>query len=126
MSIHLLIHKTNPESCEQISKYLFNRLDAIFPDMVQSYANGQLITVGRGAFIYIDFQCGTDYYRLAGVRPDFYYTDSDDPDILDMLEQGASKCSGKKLDSIDRVINIVGFYMEMLEQIDEYLKEGEV
>lgn len=125
MSIHLLIHKTNPESCEQVSKYLFTRLDAIFPGMARSYANGQLITVGRGGFVYIDFRCGTDYCKLAGVRPDFYYTDSDDPDILDILEQGASKCNGKKLNSIDRVINIVGFYMEMSEQIDNYLKESE-
>lgn len=126
MSIHIIIHKTNPASCEQVSRYLFTRLDAIFPGMVRSYHNGQLITVGReGGFAYIDFRCGTDYGKLAGMQPDFYYTDSDVPDILDMLEQSAAKCNGKKLDCIGRVINIIDFYMEMMEQIDNYLKESE-
>lgn len=112
MSKHILIHKTNPESLKQLSTYIFIRLNARFPNIVMSSHNGQLITIKTSDVVCIDFRCGTDYSKLSGVRPDFYYTDSGDPDILWSLEQSAARCNGKKVNTIDEILDYLIYESE--------------
>lgn len=123
MSMHILIHIVNPEACKRASTYIYKKLNALFPNMARSYANGELIIVGNG-IVYIDFRSGAGVSNVVDRYSNFYYTDSDDAEVLNTLRKLVRKF-GKRLNNVDQVVDIIGFYMEMIAKIDECLKESE-
>lgn len=125
MSVYIVVHERTVEDAMNASKFIFERLDAIFPGKPRSCYDGRFITMGNG--IDIDFRCGTNTDKLGGIRPNYYYTDDSDY-VADMLEMGACKVNGKKLGKLCYVIHIVSLYMLLNMQIDDWLentKKGE-
>lgn len=118
MGAYIVIHKTKCEEAKADSTYLCEILHILYPGKVHSRYDGSLITVDGN--IRIDIRCGTDPDKLAGIPSNYWYSDSDGV-VADMLEQGACKCNGKRLNNIEQVVQIVRFYMTMFSEIDEYL-----
>lgn len=119
MSAYIVIHTTKCEGAKAASKYLCETLNTLYPTRAYLHYNGRVVVVDDR--IYIDLRCGTDPDKLAGIRPNYWYSDDYGGVIPDMLEQGACKCNGKRLDNIEQVVQIVIFYMTMFSEIDEYL-----
>lgn len=128
MYMNIIVHKTKAVETIETSKYLCERLNDLFPGKVRIYHDGWTISVD-GQF-YIDMRCGDgdgDGNKYGGLCPAYYYTDApDDSYIAVMLEQGASKHNGRRVESIDKLIQIIDWYMDLMLGIDKYLvdKEG--
>lgn len=117
MSLLILIHKTKAEDARNTSIRLFEQ----FKDQCQwqTYvrSNGQFIDVGPS--ITIVFRSGEDPAKVAGLRPDYYYSDS--VIVTDWIAQAASKIGGKQIYEVDRVLSIVLLYMMADKWVDEFL-----
>lgn len=125
MYMNIILHKIKAVEAKEALKYLYDRLNELFPGKVRIYYDHWSISVD-GQF-YIDMRCGSDGNKFAGIRPAYYYTDAPaDSYVAIMLEQGASKYNGRRVESIDKLIQIIDWYMDMIAQIDGYLADKEL
>lgn len=119
MSVIFIVHTTTKEDMVKAFEQVHDDLSWLFPGEVNRHYDNTLITMKNG--INISFRCGTNPDKLAGLWPNYYYTDNDE--VADMLVQGACKVNGKRLDRLDYIAQIVLFYMDMFEDIDDWLED---
>lgn len=116
MYMSIIVHKTKFADAKKTSKYLCERLDDLFPGKVRAYHDE--LTISVDGQVHIDMRCGSDGNKFAGIRPAYYYTDAPDNSyVAIMLEQGASKYNGMRVHTIDQLIQIIEWYMDLYEQI---------
>lgn len=120
MSLYILIHKPTIEECKDVSEYLYETLNKLYPDKVHSYYDGTCMDIW-GRRIHIETRHG-EAGRLAGVWPNYYYTE-DNECVADLLEQGACKVNGRRLNFVSDVLSVVSGFMAMFSQIDTWLDE---
>lgn len=118
----IIVHKTNLEEAKEASDYIYNKLNALYPNKLRKLYDGLLIN--NGFDISIDFRFGINPDKMGGLIVNYYYTDDTDL-VAVVLEQSASKRGGKRLKNLDQVIQIVISYMDMFSEIDEYLGKTE-
>lgn len=121
MSLLILIHRTKSEDARNMSIRLFEKLQEQCQGQTYVRSNGQFIDVGPS--ITIVFRSGENPAKVAGLRPDYYYSDS--VVVADWIAQGASKFGGKQIYEVDRVLSIVLSYMMADKWVDEFLGVGE-
>lgn len=120
MSLLILIHKTKAEDARNTSIRLFEQLKDQCKGKIYVRSDGQFIDVGPS--ITIVFRSGENPAKVAGLRPDYYY--SDNVVVTDWIAQSASKIGGKEICEIDRVLSIVLLYMMADRWVDEFLGVG--
>ena len=119
MSVYIVVHNTKYDEIKETSKYLYETLNKLYPDIPRSYHDGSFIVIGGD--IQIDLRWGIEPDKLAGIRPNYYYTDSDGY-MADMLAQSAYKVNGKRLKNMEQLIQIINFYMSMYTVINQWLE----
>lgn len=117
MSLYILIHKRN--NIEEAANCVYEELNRLYPDEVDCYDKGLFIVIDN---IKIDFRCILNRNRLAGIRPDFFYTNDESWYVNNLLQMSALPVDGKELNSITQVIPIVTQYINLNRKIDEWLK----
>ena len=116
MYMSIILHKTKAVEAKEALKYLYDRLNELFPGKVRAYHDG--LTISVDGQVHIDMRCGSDGNKYGGIHPDYYYTDApEDSYVAIMLEQGASKYNGMRVHTIDQLIQIIEWYMDLYEQI---------
>lgn len=100
--MNIVIYRVSAEELEQALEELCLKLDIPY----KYNKRGRLISIEDGILhpIYINGRTGP-CEKLAGLRPDFYNVD--DGGIEWLLEQGASKVNGIKLDNVCSVLKII-------------------
>ena len=90
------LRKVIQELIEKLSEYKCCRIDpySFWPELQIN------------DFISIVFRSGPGE-RLGGLIVDYYNTDDSDEFVEIMLEQSAAKCSGKKVKSIDELVDYI-------------------
>ena len=121
MSLLILIHKTKAEDARKTSIRLFEQLKEQCQWQTYVRSDGQFIDVGPS--ITILFRSGENPAKMAGLRPDYYY--SDDVMVASWIARGTSKFGGKQIYEVDRVLSIVLSYMMADKWVDEFLGVGE-
>lgn len=108
MGLYFIIHKTDIDEFSKIpGQILEDLIDHGIDKLGRIHFSGVMINLGLD--ITIDFRCGDNPDKFAGVRPDFWYSDNDV--IAEMLELGADKCGGQRLKDISRVVPIITEYL---------------
>ena len=114
MSLYLLVHKTDKRDASSASGQLIQDLiKHDMEDLVSIYFSGTLIRIESD--INIEFRCGDTPDKMAGLRPDFWY--SDNHIIAEMIELGACKCGGQRLSDISQVVPIIKEYLEFKKRV---------
>ena len=109
MSLHFVIHKEKVDDIKECSAYIIDELINAFPGIrIKRYYQDQHVFVGSD--ISIDFRCGADMYKMAGICPGFYYSDNES--VAEFLELSACKVGGKRFTNIDSVIAIIIQYLK--------------
>ena len=103
----------------RIIGYIHKALNELYPNKTHLHYDGKLMIIDNR--IAIDFRCGTNPDKMAGLIVNYYYTD-DDNSVADSLEQSASKHNGRRLYNLGHVVQIVDFHMTMFSEIDEWLE----
>lgn len=116
MSLLILIHKTKAEDARNTSIRLFEQLKDQYQWQTYVRSDGQFIDVGPS--ITIVFRSGEDPAKVAGLRPDYYY--SDNVVVTDWIAQAASKIGSKEICEIDQVLTIILLYMMVDKWVDEF------
>ena len=118
MSLLILIHRTKAEDVTKTSRQLFEKLEEQYCEQLSSVRHvGWFIDIGSD--ITIMFRSGENPSKVAGLRPDYYY--SDDVMVLGWIEQGAAKVGGREIRDADQVLSIISSYMEFKKSVDEIL-----
>ena len=120
MSLLILIHRTKAEDARNTSIRLFEKLQEQCQGQTYARYNGQFIDVGPS--ITIVFRSGKDPAKVAGLRPDYYYSDS--VVATDWIAQGACEVGGKEICEIDQVLPIISLYIMADKWVDEFLGVG--
>lgn len=115
MSLLILIHRTKAEDARDTRIRLFEQLIEQCQGKTYIRSVGQFIDVGPS--VTIVFRSGEDPAKVAGLRPDYYY--SDDSMVLGWIEQGAAKVGGREIHDIDQVLSIISSYMGFKKSVDE-------
>lgn len=116
MYMSIIVHKTKAVEAKETSKYLCERLNELFPGKVCVYHDG--LTISVDGQVHINMRCGSDGNKYGGIRPDYYYTDAAEGSYVAlMLEMGASKYNGMRVHTIDQLIQIIDWYMDLYNQI---------
>lgn len=118
MSLLILIHRTKAEDVTETSRRLFEKLEEQYCEQLSSVRHiGWFIDIGSD--ITIMFRSGENPAKMAGLRPDYYY--SDDPMVLGWIEQGAAKVGGREIRDVDQVLSIISSYVEFKRSVYEIL-----
>ena len=120
MSLLILIHRTKAEDARDTSIRLFKQLIEQCQGQTYVRSVGQSIDVGPS--VTIIFRSGENPAKVAGLRPDYYY--SDDVMVASWIAQGASKFGGKEIYEIEQVISIVLAYIGFKNCVDGFLDLG--
>lgn len=120
MSLLILIHRTKAENARDTSIRLFKQLIEQCQGETYVRSVGQFIDVGPN--ITLVFRSGENPAKVAGLRADYYYSDS--VVVADWIAQGASKIGGKEIYEIEQVISIVLAYIGFKNCIDGFLDLG--
>lgn len=120
MSLLILIHRTKAEDARNTSIRLFEQLKDQCQWQTYVRSDGQFIDVGPN--ITIVFRSGEDPAKVAGLRPDYYYSDS--IVVAYRIAQGTSKFGGKQIYEVDRVLTIIFLYMMADRWVDKFLGVG--
>ena len=120
MSLLILIHRTKAEDARNTSIQLFEKLQEQYQGETYIRSDGQFIDVGPS--ITIVFRSGKDPAKVAGLRPDYYYSDS--VVVTDWIAQGACEVGGKEICEIDQVLSIISLYILVDKSVDEFLGVG--
>ena len=120
MSLLILIHRTKAEDAKDTSIRLFEQLIQQCQGKTYVRSVGQFIDVGPN--ITLVFRSGENPAKVAGLRPDYYY--SDNPMVLGWIAQGAAKVGGKEIYEIEQVISIVLAYIGFKNCVDGFLDLG--
>ena len=120
MSLLILIHRTKAEDARDTSIRLFEQLIQQCQGKTYIRSVGQFIDVGPS--VTIVFRSGENPAKVAGMRPDYYY--SDDVMVASWIAQGAAKAGGKEIYEIGQVVPIVLAYIGFKNCIDEFLDLG--
>ena len=120
MSLLILIHRTKAENTRNTSIRLFEKLQEQCRGQIYVRSHGQFIDVGPS--ITLVFRSGEDPAKVAGLRPDYYYSDS--VVVADWIAQGASKIGGKEIYEIDQVLFIVLSYIGFKNCVNGFLGVG--
>lgn len=120
MSLLILIHRTKAEDTRNTSIRLFEKLKEQCRGQIYVRSDGQFIDVGPS--ITLVFRSGEDPAKVAGLRPDYYYSDS--VVVADWIAQGASKIGGKEIYEIDQVLFIVSSYIGFKNCVNGFLGVG--
>lgn len=116
MSLLILIHRTKAEDVTETSHRLFEKLEEQYCEQLSIVRHiGRFIDIGSD--ITIMFRSGENPAKVAGLRPDYYY--SDDPMVLGWIGQGAAKVGGREIHDIDQVLSIISSYMGFKKSVDE-------
>ena len=116
MSLLILIHRTKAEDARDTSIRLFEQLIKQCQGETYIRSVGQFIDVGPS--VTIVFRSGENPAKVAGLRPDYYYSD----DV--MVAQGHVKVGGKEIYEIEQVIPIVLAYIGFKNCVDGFLDLG--
>lgn len=117
MSLLILIHRTKAEDVTETSRRLFEKLEEQYCEQLSVSHVGWIIDIGSD--ITLMFRSGENPAKVAGLRPDYYY--SDDPMVLGWIKQGAAKVCGKEIRDVDQVLSIVSSYMGFKKSVDKIL-----
>lgn len=118
--MNIVVHRTKLSDAMFLSNYLMYEFkEAGIGEYITVKHDGSVIEIGDG--IHIDFR-GGDVLKLAGLRPDFYLTDS--AEASNFLAQSAAKCGGRELYILDDIYNLVICYLD-LDEIKKEKKENE-
>ena len=118
MSLLILIHRTKAEDVTETSRRLFEKLEEQYCEQLSSVRHiGWFIDIGSD--ITIMFRSGENPAKVAGLRPDYYY--SDDVMVREWIAQGAAKVGGKEIRDVDQVLSIISSYMGFKKSVDEGL-----
>ena len=120
MSLLILIHRTKAEDAKDTSIHLFEQLIQQCQGRTYVRSVGQFIDVGPS--VTIIFRSGENPANVAGLRPDYYY--SDDVMVASWIAQGAVKVGGKEIYEIEQVISIVLAYIGFKNCVDGFLDLG--
>ena len=120
MSLLILIHRTKAENARNTSIRLFEKLQEQYQGETYIRSDGQFI--GIGPSITIAFRSGKDPANVAGLRPDYYYSDS--VVVTDWIAQGACEVGGKEIYEIEQVLPITSLYIMAGKWVDEFLGVG--
>ena len=120
MSLLILIHRTKEEDAKDTSIRLFEQLIQQCQGQTYIRSVGQSIDVGPSVMII--FRSGENPANVAGLRPDYYY--SDDVMVASWIAQGATKSGGKEIYEIEQVISIVLAYIGFKNCVDGFLDLG--
>ena len=120
MSLLILIHRTKAEDARNTNIRLFEQLKDQCQGQTYVRSNGQFIDVGPN--ITIVFRSGEDTAKVAGLRPDYYYSDS--VVVTDWIAQGACEVGGKEIYEIEQVLPIISLYILVDKSVDEFLGVG--
>lgn len=116
MSLLILIHRTKAEDVTETSRRLFEKLEEQYCEQLSSVRHiGWFIDIGSD--ITIMFRSGENPAKVAGLRPDYYY--SDDVMVREWIAQGAAKVGGREIHDIDQVLSIISSYMGFKKSVDE-------
>jgi hypothetical protein len=118
MSLHFIIHKEKVDDIKECSAYIIDELINAFPGIkIGRHYHDMYVTIGSD--ISIDFRCGADPCKMAGIRPEFYYSDNEL--VAEFLELGACKVGGKRFTNIDSVIAIIIQYLKFKRRAYEII-----
>lgn len=107
--MNIVIYREKMKDMLEEYKYLFDKLKNDLGEYLKIYPNGLVIDIFD---VHVDFRCG-DVLKLAGLRPDFYNTDS--ITASNFLWQSAEKVNGKKINTLDDI------YLEIVQHcMDNY------
>lgn len=120
MSLLILIHRTKAEDARDTRIRLFEQLIEQCQGKTYIRSVGQFIDVGPS--VTIMFRSGENPAKVAGLRPDYYY--SDDVMVASWIAQGASKFGGKEIYEIEQVISIALAYIGFKNCVDGFLDLG--
>ena len=120
MSLLILIHRTKAEDAKDTSIRLFEQLIQQCQGQTYVRSVGQFIDVGPS--VTLVFRSGENPANVAGLRPDYYY--SDDVMVASWIAQGAVKVGGKEIYEIEQVISIVLAYIGFKNCVDGFLDLG--
>ena len=120
MSLLILIHRTKAEDAKDTSIRLFEQLIQQCQGQTYVRSVGQFIDVGPS--VTIVFRSGENPANVAGLRPDYYY--SDDVMVASWIAQGGVKVGGKEIYEIEQVISIVLAYIGFKNCVDGFLDLG--
>lgn len=98
----IVVYRHHKENAIKDARTLVEKLGAVVtPNNLRVMHSGMTIYAND---IRIEFRCGS-MEHLTGLRPDYYETDL--YDASEFLAQGAAKCGGKELSSLDDIVTIV-------------------
>lgn len=120
MSLLILIHRTKAEDARDTRIRLFEQLIEQCQGQTYIRSVGQSIDVGPS--VTIIFRSGEKPSKIAGLRPDYYY--SDDVMVASWIAQGAAKIGGKEIYEIDQVLFIVSSYIGFKNCVGGFLGVG--
>ena len=120
MSLLILIHRAKSEDARDTSIRLFEQLIEQLQGKTYIRSVGQFIDVGPS--VTIVFRSGENPAKVAGLRPDYYY--SDDVMVASWISQGDATVSGKEIYEIEQVISIVLAYIGFKNCVDGFLDLG--
>lgn len=117
MSLLIFIHMTKAEDVVSTILYLHKTLKYLYPEETRADRDGWTIDVGQD--VMITFRSGEDPAKVAGLRPDYYY--SDDGMVRDWIVQGAAKVGGRQIRDINQVLTIVSLYIGFKKFVGDLL-----
>lgn len=117
MSLLILIHRTKAEDVTETSRRLFEKLEEQYCEQLSVSHAGWIIDIGSD--ITLMFRSGENPAKVAGLRPDYYY--SDDVMVREWIAQGAAKVGGREIHDIDQVLSIISSYMGFKKSVDKIL-----
>lgn len=103
--MNIVIYRVSAEELERVLEKLCLKLDIPY----KYDKHRRLISIENGILhpVYIDGRTGP-CEKLGGLRPDFYNIDDGRDGMMEwMLEQGACKVDGIKLDNVRSVLKII-------------------
>lgn len=71
--MHIIIHRVRPEKAQRAYEVQYQRLYNLFGDNVHSERPGVIVIKND---VRLEFRTGSGFSKLAGVRPDYYHSDS--------------------------------------------------
>jgi len=99
--MYIVMHRTEALDAQKVFEYLAELLPTEINSIIEINKNWFTIGVENNR---IDFRCG-DITKMAGLRPDYYNTDSET--VSHFLQLMADKVNGKEIKDISEIVNII-------------------
>ena len=119
----MIIHREKYSDAEKDMKYIFDRLNVLFPNAFRVDFRRMHI-LSQDQKVLVEFRCGSNPCLFSGLCPSFWMSDC--PDVSWMLELGACKVGGKRLRKIEQAVNIIAISWLCDLFIDNIVNERQV